>query len=79
MQVLSVRGRRSSQSQARAPFKRKAEADLADTAFKQRTRLKPALPPARASHEGSARDLQPRTAIAPTGTKLRRNVVVGRP
>ena len=48
-------------------------------AFQGRPRLKPALPPARAPIEGSARDPQPPTAIAPTGTKPRRSVVVCRP
>ena len=63
----------------RAPFKRKAETDLTDTAFKRRTQMKPASPGARAPNEGSDRDPQPPTPSAPTGTKHRRFVVVRRP
>ena len=79
MQVLSVRGRTSSQSQVRTSFRREAETDLTDTAFQGRANLKPASPPARAPNEGSDRDPQPPTPSAPTGTKPRRFVVVRRP
>ena len=79
MQVLSVRGRRSSLRVHRAPFRLEAETDVTDTAFQRRSMYFSALPPARALIEGSARDPQPPTAIAPTGTKPRRSVVVARP
>ena len=71
MQVLSVRGgRRSSLRVHRAPFRLEAETDVTDTAFKRRSMYFSALPPARALIEGSARDPQLPTAIAPTGTNL---------
>ena len=61
------------------PFKHTAETDSTDTAFQGHPTPKFALPRARALIEGSARDPQPPTAIAPTGTKPRRSVVVARP
>ena len=79
MQVLSVRGAQRFMVQPRASFRLKVETDSNNTAFQARPRLKPALPGARALIEGSARDPQPPTAIAPTGTKPRRSVVAGRP
>ena len=45
------------------------ETDVTDTAFKRRSMYFSALPPARALIEGSARDPQPPTAIAPTGAR----------
>ena len=59
----------------RVSFEDTAEADSTDTAFQGHTIPNFALPGARALIEGSARDPQPPTAIAPTGTKPRRNVV----
>ena len=78
MQVLSVRGRRSSLRVHRVPFNHTAETDLTDTAFNGARCIFRLLPGARALIEGSARDPQPPTAIAPTGTKPRRSVVVAR-
>ena len=80
MQVLSVRGAQKSAS---------GSSSVLQTTRRRRTRRTPhfngrttpnfALPGARALIEGSARDPQPPTAIAPTGTKPRRSVVVARP
>ena len=79
MQVLSVRGDGLLIRNKFLGCPSNAETDSNNTAFQGHPRLKPSLPPARAAIEGSARDPQRPTAIAPTDTKPRRNVVVGRP
>ena len=63
----------------RVSVKDTSETDSMDTAFQGHPTPNFALPGARALIEGSARDPQPPTAIAPTGTKPCRSVVVARP
>ena len=86
MQVLSVRGQRSSLKVSRAPFRREAETDLTDTPLQRRTRKISSSPTTREPNDGSDRDPQqphperahghetsPREVPRPTAASVRRS------
>ena len=78
-EVLSVRGAQTSASGSSGVLQRHGGGGLVGHRISRTPDPKFSLPPARALIEGSARDPQPPTAIAPTGTEPRRSVVVARP